>query len=61
MPKLLTNQQLAQCFRELIQLRAAVREAERDIEQMTKDEIRNASNLVAREMGLPVGLPVVLH
>ncbi|CCE05705.1 conserved hypothetical protein [Bradyrhizobium sp. STM 3843] len=57
MPKLLTNQQLAQCFRELIQLRAAVREAERDIEQMAKDEIRNASNLVARGMGLPV----VLH
>jgi len=57
MPKLLTNQQLAQCFRELIQLRAAVREAERDLEQMVKDEFRNTSNLVARD----VGLPVILH
>jgi hypothetical protein len=57
MPKLLTSQELAQCFRELVELRAEVRKAERDLERSAK---RNATQLPDSIVLQATG-PVVVH
>jgi hypothetical protein len=57
MQKPITSQELDQCFRELLRLRAQVRKAERDIKRAAKPGSKSAPKLVMRQPAAPV----VLH
>jgi hypothetical protein len=54
MQKPITSQELDQCFRELLRLRAQVRKAERDIEKAAKRSLKSAPELVVRQAAAPV-------
>lgn len=54
MQKPITSQELDQCFRELLRLRAQVRKAEREIERAAKRNLESAPNLVVQQAAAPV-------
>jgi hypothetical protein len=54
MSKPLTSQDLDQCFRELLWLRAQVRKAERDIEESAKLNLKEPRKLVVERAVAPV-------
>lgn len=54
MSKPITSEELDQCFRELLQLRAQVRKAERDIEEGAKFGVKEPRKLVVRQSAASV-------
>ena len=54
MQKPITSQELDQCFRELLRLRAQVRKAERDIKKAAKRSLKGPPKLIVRLAPAPV-------